>query len=70
VGLWGSSSIEEIRFAGGTKPVAREGDPCTVYWPPSVDFIGKTLAGDVVGKMTITTPVSGIIDSGSDTVKA
>ncbi len=70
VGLWGNSSIEEIRFAGGTKPLAREGDPCTVYWPPSVPFVGTVPAGAFAGTMTITTPGSGMIDSGAKLLKA
>lgn len=68
--LWESGSIEELRFDGGTQPLAREGDPVTVYWPPEMICKGTVPAGAFVGTMTITTPGGGMIDKGSDRVKA
>lgn len=57
-------------FDGGDKPVARVGDAVTIFWPPTLDFVG-TLAGQpFTGTMTIMTPSSGVIESGAPRVTA
>lgn len=67
---WSASSIEAIMFDGGDKPVARVGDAVTIFWPPTLDFVG-TLAGQpFTGTMTIMTPSSGVIESGAPRVTA
>lgn len=64
--LWESASVEQIKFAGGTQPIAREGDTATVFWPPVLDCTGMTPAGVFTGTITITSTSSAIIDSGSE----
>lgn len=68
--LWEPGAIESISFGGGDKPIARVGDAVTCFWPASVPVTG-TLAGSAfVGTMTITSPASGIIQSGAAKVTA
>lgn len=72
--LWESGSIEDIRFDGGTAPLARVGDPVRCFWPPSVPFTGTVTIGGVpsaiAGTMTITSAGVGVIESGAERVKA
>ncbi len=72
-GMWDPSAIESISFDGGSAPIARVGDPVVVFWPPSVPITGVVSAappGAFTGTLTITSPGSGIIDSGAPRVRA
>lgn len=68
--LWEPGAIEEISVDGGTQPVSRAGDACTVFWPPQVSVVGTTPAGPFVGTMTITSSSSALIDTGAENFKA
>jgi hypothetical protein len=68
--LWSSEAIESLGFNGGTSPVARVGDAVTCYWPASVPFVGTLSGSPFSGTMTITSPSSGVIDSGAARVTA
>jgi hypothetical protein len=68
--LWEPGAIEEISIDGGTKPVCREGDSGTCFWPPSVPVVGTTPAGPFAGTMTITSPAPAIFTSGAPRFKA
>lgn len=68
--LWESGTIIEMRFAGGTQPIAREGDAGTVFWPPSVPVTLAGIPGAFTGTLTITATSSCLIGAGSEHVKA
>jgi hypothetical protein len=68
--LWEPGAIEEISIDGGDKPVAREGDAVTCFWPPSVPVTGTLGGVPFAGTMTITSPAPGIIDTGAERFKA
>lgn len=68
--LWEPGAIDEISFDGGNKPIARQGDSVTCFWPPSVPVTGTLAGAAFVGTMTITSPAPGIIQSGAPKVKA
>ncbi|MDX1526977.1 MAG: hypothetical protein R3337_00030 [Gammaproteobacteria bacterium] len=63
--LWEYGQVEQIRFGGGEAPLARVGDPVTVYWPTSMTFVGELSGNPFVGTMTITTTAVGIIGDGT-----
>lgn len=68
--LWEPGAIEEISIDGGTKPVCREGDSGTCFWPPSVPVVGTTPVGFFTGTMTITSPAPAIFTAGAKRLKA
>lgn len=68
--LWRSGDIEEIRFNGGTAPIARQGDAVACYWPASVTFAGLLAGQAFTGTMTIATPGAGLIQSGAARARA
>lgn len=68
--LWEPGAIEEISIDGGTKPVCREGDSATVFWPPAVPVLGTTPLGAFAGTMTITSPSTALFDTGAAGLKA
>lgn len=68
--LWEPGAIESLEFDGGTRQVARVGDPVTVFFPPTLTVTGTLLGGAFAGVITITSPGVGIIDSGAARVKA
>jgi hypothetical protein len=70
VALWEPGSLESISFDGGTRPVARKGDPVVIYWPPGFMIQGVLGALPFSGAVTISTPSAGIIDGGKDNVTA
>ena len=78
VSLWEKASIKAIRFDGGDKPIAREGDPVVAFFPPVPPggIQGVILGGPFAGQaFTNTTPIPaglgvGIITSGNDQVRA
>jgi hypothetical protein len=67
--LWEPGAIEEISIDGGDQPIARAGDPVTVFWPPSVPVVLTSPTGVFTGTMTITTAASGLIDDGAQRFK-
>lgn len=64
--LWENATIKAIRFDGGDKPIAREGDPTSFFFPPNCVVTGTIAGNPFVGTMTIATPGVGVIDSGAD----
>jgi hypothetical protein len=62
--LWETGQVERVRFMGGEAPVARMGDPVTVYWPATMSITGAIPAGAFTGEIAITTPGIGVIDDG------
>lgn len=67
--LWEPGAVEEIIFNDGDAPVAHEGAPVTVFWPPAVPVILVTPLGPFTGTITITSAASGLIDGGRDDFK-
>lgn len=68
--LWEPGAIESISFDGGTRPIARKGDPVACFWPPSLAITGLLGGIAFAGAITIATPSPGIIDGGKDNVLA
>lgn len=68
--LWEPGAVDEIAFDNGDRPIARDGDPVTVFFPPTVPVVGVTPVGAFTGTMTITTSASGLIDGGATGFKA
>jgi hypothetical protein len=71
--LWSEGDITSVSLGyGGTKPVARIGDTCSVFFPPVIPFTGSIGGVPITGGiMTITTACPGIIDgSGNPKVLA
>lgn len=71
---WGPSSIEAILFDDGNAPIARVGDAVQCFWPPAVSVTGSVVIGVIpcafTGTLTITSPGTGIIQSGAPRVRA
>lgn len=66
--LWpNGESVESIEFDGGSRGVARAGDPVQIFFPPVMAVTGTiTPPGSAfVGTLTITTPGQGIIQGGN-----
>ena len=68
--MWETSAIESIAFDGGTRPVARRGDPVDVYWPPLLTISGTLGSVPFTGSLTIVSTSPGIITGGKDNVLA
>jgi hypothetical protein len=63
--LWEPGTIQSISFHGGTRPIARVGDPVTVFFPVTPMPITGQLGGSpFIGTITIPTPGNGIIGAG------
>lgn len=68
--MWEPSAIESIAFDGGTRPVARKGDPVALYWPSPLSISGTLGTVPFTGTITVLTTSPGIIQGGKDNVLA
>ncbi len=68
--LWDEGSVTSVSFAGGTRAVARVGDPVQCFFPPSMAVTGTVSGNPFVGTITIVTPGTGIIQGGAPKVQA
>ena len=69
VSLWQSGSVEEIRFNGGTRGVARVGDPVQVNWP-LLSAVGTLNGSAFAASLAVASPATGFIESASTKVLA
>jgi hypothetical protein len=73
-GLFDSRVATLVSFAGGTSPVARQGDTVIVFFPPAIPFTGTAIVGGVpsaiTGVMTPAQPATGQIQIGNPVVQA
>lgn len=64
--LWpNGESVESIIFDGGTRAIARVGDPVQVFFPVPMAVTGTVSGAPFVGTIAIATPAQGIIQGGN-----
>lgn len=59
--LWRKGDVQSISLPDGARPVARQGDPVVVYFPPSIPVSGTLNGAPFAGTMVITSSAPGII---------
>lgn len=70
VSLWERGSIDSISFDGGNRPIARQGDPVSVFWPPGAAVTGTISGLPFTGTITLATTSPGVIDHGAENARA